>query len=202
MLQEMPSIYIYIYIYYFILLCHDYFSISFIILFYFHCYSALSFTFPLQISFDLVLHLLCFISCLCYCIYYTFYHYLSSVIFWDENKGVPTVSLFFSYRNMRKHALFCFLFVFCWVFFRLLFFKGTCFQFYLIAVLIYLYFIIYRWAHNVFETLQRCLFWPISLRVALNLAGNEAWVVTEILYSMRWCVGAFSAFKESCIINF
>ena len=108
---------VYIYIYYFILLCHDYFSISFIILFYFHCYSALSFTFPLQISFDLVLHLLCFISCLCYCIYYTFYHYLSSVIFWDENKGVPTVSLFFSYRNMRKHALFYFLFVFCWVFF-------------------------------------------------------------------------------------
>ena len=84
-------VYIYIYIYIYITLSYYVMIIYLVFLllfsFYFHFYSALSFTFPLQISFDLVLHLLCFISCLCYCIYYTFYHYLSSVIFWDENKG-------------------------------------------------------------------------------------------------------------------
>ena len=38
--------------------------------------------------------------------------------------------------------------------------------------------------------------------VAFNLAKGEAWVVPETLCSLRWCVGAFSTFKESCIINF
>ena len=88
-------------------------------------------------------------------------------------------------------------------FFRLLFFKGTCFKFYLIAVLIcYLYFIIYRGAHNVFGTLWRCLFWPSLLQVALYLARNETWVVPEKLCSLRWCVEELSTFKESCLINF
>ena len=31
---------------------------------------------------------------------------------------------------------------------------------------------------------------------------NKAWVVPEVLCSLRWCVGVFSTFKESSIINF
>ena len=37
---------------------------------------------------------------------------------------------------------------------------------------------------------------------ALNLARNEAWVVSETLCSLRWCVCVYSIFKESCITNF
>ena len=110
----------------------------------------------------------------------------------------PTVSFLFSSRHIWKHVLILF-----FVFLKSLFFKGTCFKFYLIASLIcYLYFIIYRGAHNVFGTLWRYLLWPSLLRVALNLAGNEAWVVSETLCSPRWCVGVFLTFKESCSINF
>ena len=101
--------------------------------------------------------------------------------------------LFFP-RHIWKHVLI--------FFFKLLLFKGTCFKFYLIAVLIcYLYFIIYRRAHNAFATLCRCLFWPSLLLVALNLARNEAWVAPKTLCSLRWCVGFFSIFMQSCIIN-
>ena len=42
-----------------------------------------------------------------------------------------------------------------YIYFLDYFYKGTCFKFYLIAVLIYLYFIIYHRAHNVFGTLWR-----------------------------------------------
>ena len=85
---------------------------------------------------------------------------------------------------MKTHFIF-------FVFFRLLFFKGTCFKFYLIAVLIcYLYIIIHRRA-----TLWRCLFWSSLLLVALNLARNEALVVLKTLCSLRWCFGVFSALK-------
>ena len=41
-----------------------------------------------------------------------------------------------------------------------------------------MYFIIYRRAH-VSGTLQRCLFWPSLLQIALNVARNGAWVVSE-----------------------
>ena len=45
------------------------------------------------------------------------------------------------------------------------------FSFFLIAVLIcYIYFITYRRAPNVSRTMQRCLFWPILWRIALNVA--------------------------------
>ena len=41
------------------------------------------------------------------------------------------------------------------------------------------------------------------LRIAaLNVARNEAWVASEALCSLRWCVGVYSIFMESCIINF
>ena len=59
----------------------------------------------------------------------------------------------------------------------------------------------YRGVHNVFGALWRCLLWPSLLRVVLNLATNEAWIVPETC-SPRWCVGVFSTFKESCITNF
>ena len=36
----------------------------------------------------------------------------------------------------------------------------------------------------------------------LNVARNEAWVVSEALCSLRWRVGLYSIFKETCIINF
>ena len=65
----------------------------------------------------------------------------------------------------------------CFNFFRLLFFKGK-FKFYLIAVLIcYLYFIIYRRAHNIFGTLWRVSFLPkykyiMSMRVLAHIPDN------------------------------
>ena len=69
---------------------------------------------------------------------------------------------FFSSRHTWKHIL---------IFFRLLFFKKTCFKFHLIAVLIcYLYFIKYRRAHNVkcMKHYGGCLFfcccWPWTWR--------------------------------------
>ena len=52
------------------------------------------------------------------------------------------------------------------------------------------------------EHCSPCLFWTSLLRVALNLARNEAWVVPETLCSLRWCVGVYSIFKESCNIDF
>ena len=36
----------------------------------------------------------------------------------------------------------------------------------------------------------------------LELGKNNARVVAETLRSLRWRVGLFSFFKESCIINF
>ena len=55
------------------------------------------------------------------------------------------------------------------IFFRLLFFIRTCFKFYLIIVLIcYLYFIIYRRAHDVFGTL-----WPASFLAKFVAGGLE-----------------------------
>ena len=32
--------------------------------------------------------------------------------------------------------------------------------------------------------------------------GNEAGLVPETLYSLRWSVGMYFIFKESCIVNF
>ena len=141
----------------------------------------------------------CFISYLCYCICYRLYYYLSRVISWAKNiRWRPTVSFFFSSRHISKHILILF-----FVFLKLLFYKGTCFKFYLIAVLIcYLYFIIYRRAHNIFGTLWRCFLWPSLLQIALNLTGNEAWVVPETLWSPQLSVGVFLTFKQTCSIDF
>ena len=47
-----------------------------------------------------------------------------------------------------------------------------------------------------------CLFWPSLLLVALSLARNEAWVVPETLFSLRWFARVLPTFKESCVINF
>ena len=158
--------------------------------FYFHFYSPISFTFTLQILFDLVLHLLF------YLLFVLLYLLSFLLLFIPRNhlrqKGrVKTNSfiLFFLETYMKK----CFNF---FAFFRLLFFKGTCLKFYLIAILIsYLYFIIYRGAHNIFETLWRYLL-PSLLPVTLNLARNESLVVPETLF-LRNC-----SLQESCIINF
>ena len=51
-------------------------------------------------------------------------------------------------------------------------------------------------------SLEHGLLWPGLLRVTLNLARNEAWVVLETLCSPGWCVGVFLTFKKSCIIDF
>ena len=50
--------------------------------------------------------------------------------------------------------------------------------------------------------LEHCSGAFLAKFIAFNPARNEAWVVPETLYSMRWCVGVYSIFKESCIINF
>ena len=160
-------------------------------------YSPTSFTFTLPILFDLY-YICCFISCLFYCIYYYFILLFILHNPLSQKCRVKTNRLIhFSSRHIWKHVL-LFLFLF-W----LLLFKETCFKFYLIAVLIcYLHFIIHCRAHNAFGTLEQCLSWPSLLQVALNLARNEAWVITETLCSLRWCFGVYSTFNESCIINF
>ena len=138
-------------------------------------------------------------SYLCYCIYYRFYYYLSRVISWAKNvRWRPTVSFFFSSRHIWKHVL-----ISLFVFFILLFFKWTCFKFYLIAISIcYLYFILYRGAHNIFGTLRRCLFWPSLLRVALNLARNETLIVPETLFSSWWCAVCFQLSRSLLLLIF
>ena len=119
----------------FYLICHYYlFSFALSFSFWFHFDILLVLLWPFK--FYLILCCICcFVSYLCYCIYYHFYHYLSREISWAKNVGRrSTVSLFFSSRLIWKHVL---------IFVRLLFFKWTCFKFYLIAILIcYLHFII------------------------------------------------------------
>ena len=131
--------------------------------------------------------------------YWRFYYYLYRVISWAKNvKWRPTVSFFYASTHIWKHVLILF-----FVFSKLLFFKRTCNKFYLIAVLIfYLYFIIYRGAHNVFGALWWCLLWPGLLQVALNLTGNEAWLIPETLCSPRWCVGMFLNLKSLVLLIF
>ena len=93
-----------------------------------------------------------FISYLCYSIYYHFYYYLSRVIFLSHKCRIKTnsFSLFFSSRHIWRYVL---------INSTLLFFMETCFVFYVIAILIcYLYFIIYRKAHNVFGKLLQVSF--------------------------------------------
>ena len=76
-------------------------------------------------------------------------------------------------------------------FFRLLFFIGACFKFYLIAVLIcYLDFLMYHRAHNVFETL-----WWASIFAKFVTGGLEIgrkWdfgCSKNILFSAEVCWG-------------
>ena len=89
-------------------------------------------------------------------------------------------------------------------FFRLLFFKGTCFKFYLIAVLIcYLYFIINHGAHNILGTLWWMSFLARFVAGGLEIGKKcEHNVFPETLCSLRCYVGVLPTFKESCIINF
>ena len=63
-----------------------------------------------------------------------------------------------------------------------------------------MYFIIYRRAHNVSGALQRCLFWPSLLRIALNVAKNEALVASEAFCSLRWCVLVYIQFSWSLVL--
>ena len=71
-----------------------------------------------------------------------------------------------------------------------------------IYMCIYIY--IYIWIYMIYiciyiiYKLWWCIFWPTLFWVALNLARNEAWFVPETLCSLRWRVGVFSTFKESC----
>ena len=107
----------------------------------------------------------CFISYFCYCIYYHFYYYY----LFPQNLLSQKCSL-----KANGFILFFPLSIWKHVFFTLLFFLGTCFKIYLVAVLIcYLYFIIYCRAHNIFGTLWRVLFLPSQLLVTLNVARNE-----------------------------
>ena len=109
---------------YFILLYNYYlFSIVFIIIFLFYFRSLICLTFTFKILFDLELHLLFY---LVFVLWYllSFYQYLSRTIFWSKNCKVRTNNsiLFFPSRHIRKHVL---------IFLKLLFFKETCFKFYL-----------------------------------------------------------------------
>ena len=161
--------------------------------FYFHLYSSISFTFALQILFDLVLLLLFYLVFVL--LYLSLFLSLRKLLSQKCSVKANSFILFFS-RHIWEHVL-----IFC--FFRLLFVKETCFKLYLTSALIcYLCFIIYIRAHNIFATLWRCLFWPSLLRVTLNLARNEACFILETLCSLQWCLGVFSAFTEFCIINF
>ena len=67
-------------------------------------------------------------------------------------------------------------------------------------ITIYIYIYIYRHIY----TLWCCLFWPSLFWEALNLARDEAGVFKKIMLFVMvwWRAGAFSTFKESCIINF
>ena len=50
-------------------------------------------------------------------------------------------------------------------------------------------------------SLKHCgvyLYWPGWLL----LARHEAWIVPQTLCLLRWCVGVYSTFKDSCVINF
>ena len=156
-----------------------------------HFCSPNSFTFTLQILFDVVLHLLLYlVFVLLYLL--SFYYSLFAFSLVPKMLEKDQQFHFFFSRPIWKRVLISLLF-----FKDDYFFKETCFNFYLVAVLIcHLYFMVYRGAHIVFGTLWRCLFWPTLLRVTLNVARSEAWVAPETLCSPRWCVGVFSTFKD------
>ena len=161
--------------------------------FYFHFPSFISFTFLFQILFDVVLHLLFYLVFVLLYLLSILALFIPRNLLSQQYRVKPKNFFLFSSRHIWKHILI--------FFFRLLFFKGICFKFYVIAVLIcYLYFITYCRTNNVFGTL--CLFWPSLLLLALKLSRNNVWVALETLCFLRWCVGVFSTFKESCIINF
>ena len=156
----------------------------FLFSFYFHFYSPISFTFTLQILFNIVLHQLFY---LVFVLLYLLSLFILRNLLSHKCRVKTNSFIVFSLETYMKTR-----FNFP-VSFTLPFFKGRCFKFYLIAVLIcYLYFIIYRRAHAL-GTMQRCLFWPSLLWVALILARNEAWVVLETLCSLRWCVFGFQS---------
>ena len=120
--------------------------------------------------------------------------YLSIYIFYTYLFTIKVYLFIFSFRHIWKHVL---------IFFGWFFFQGSCFKFYLIAVLIcFLYFIIHRRCIRFLEHCGGCLFWPSLLLLTLNLARIEAWVVPETLCILRWCAGVFSTFEDSSVINF
>ena len=148
--------------------------------FYFHFWYPISFTFTFQILFDLVLHLLFFLV-------FVLFHLLSFLSLFiprnllsQEFRVNINSFIIFSSWNIRKHVL---------IFLKLLFSKRACFKFYLTAVFMSL------------EHCIGCLFWSSLSLVALNLTRNEFLVIPETLWCLRWGVGVFSTFKESCIIN-
>ena len=94
-----------------------------------------------------------------YCIFLSFLYLFILRNFLSQNCSIKTsISFFFPSRRIWKHVL---------IFFGLIFFKGTYFEFYLIVVLLcYLYFITYCKMHNVFGTL-----WWVSF-LGWNFAGD------------------------------
>ena len=59
----------------------------------------------------------------------------------------------------------------------------------------------YVYIYNIYDIFQS-LFWPCWLLVALNLSGNETWVVPKTLCCLQKCFGMFSTFKVFCRISF
>ena len=66
------------------------------------------------------------------------------------------------------------------------------------CIIVYYYLSYYYYSERIMsvEYCSGFLFWQSLLLVALNLARNKASVVSRISYSLRWCVGVFSTFKE------
>ena len=132
----------------------------------------------LLFSFSILRCMCFFISYLYYCIYYHFCYNLSHEISWAKNvEQRPTVSFLFSSRHIWKHVL---------IFFY--------FNIYSILVLIcYLYFIIYRRAHNVVGTLGQVSvltkFVPGVLELCKKLGLSCS---KNIIFSTIVCWGVFN----------
>ena len=155
---------------YFILLCHDYlFSIVFIILFLFSFLFFYQFYFHPSNSIWSCLHLLLYLVFVLFCLLSFLLLFILRYHLSLRCRVKTNSFVFVSTRHTWKHVL---------IFF---FFKGTCFKFYLIALLtFYLYFIRYRGTHNV--------------------SGTQAGVFSgQFHWGLPW---TWQEMKPGCVFNF
>ena len=133
----------------------------FLFSFYLHFRNPIRFTFTFQIMYDLTLHLLLYLV-------FVILHLLSLLLLLFSAKSFEPKM----YAKGRQfHSFFALDIYENTLFFTLLFFMGTCFKFYLVAVFLSICIFKYIAERRIsLEQCDGCLCWTKQLLVALNLA--------------------------------